>query len=390
MRKHTLVLTGDKALRYACEGLQEHLSLEARGYKCTTETLIEVLVAMTSQQMTLEQACATLPQAPDATTLRGYLNKQVTVERLSELEHEVNAALHTQLPPRLWRKSLDVAIDAHEQPYYGDTAQDKGLWVKGQRKAGTRRAYRIISAYVMQRGLRFTLSLVFVPYGTSVFKALQRLLELLQQLRLPQKCLWLDRGFASVEIMQYLATHHWSAVIACPIRGKLDGKGTRALCTGRASYVTEHTFESHGHQCHPAQLAVCRVFRNTRRRSRKRRKADWEVYILINITLTPQQVRPRYRHRFGIETSYRCANQVRGWTTSPNAAFRFLLLGLALYVYNVWVSLVWHSTQVPRKGGRYLDVARLRLSRLKRMLLHALEARYGSVTAITAPAAPLL
>jgi hypothetical protein len=391
MGKHTPILTDGKTLRQASEQLQDHLPLYANGYKCKTATLVDVLVAISSQQMTLEQACQALPDTPDPTTIRTYLNKQVTVAQLAELEEGVNAALQAQLPKRLWRKRLDVAIDVHEQPYYGHTAQEDGLWVRGQRKGGTSRLYRIASAYVVQRGLRVTLGVVFMPAGVAQFTALQTLLRRVQDLNLRIKCLWLDRGFASVDVMTYLDTHGWPAIIGCPIRGKPEGQGTRALCRGRGSYVTAHTFDNHQRdQTYTAQLAVCRVFRNTGRRSQQPRAADWEIYIMINITLTPQQVRARYRHRFGIETSYRCANQVRGWTTSPNPAFRFLLLGLALYMYNVWVALMWYYTQVPRKGGRYLDVALLRLSRLKRILLHALESRYGSVTSITAHAAPLL
>lgn len=391
MHKRTPILTDGKALSCACAGLQAHLSLCANGYKCKTEDLIQVLVAMTSQKLTLEQACAALPQMPDATTIRGYLNAQLSVAQLPALEGEVNAALQAQLPRHLWRKSLDVAIDVHDQPFYGRTAQEQGKWVKGQRKAGTRRAYRIASACVMQQGLRFTLSIVFMPHGVPLRDALERLLGQLRRLGLQIKCLWMDRGFASVEIMQYLDEQRWSAGIGCPIRGTSAGQGTRALCQGRASYVTQHTFEDHRHHnTYSASVAVCRVVRNTARRSQRRRKTDWEIYITINITLTPQQVRQRYRHRFGIETSYRCANQVRAWTTSPNPALRFLLLGLALYMYNVWVHLLGYYTQVPRKGGRYLDTARLRLSRLKRLLLQALESRYGAITAITAPAAPRL
>lgn len=390
MRKDTPILTDDKALSYVRDELQAHLPLHARGYKCTTETLIDVLVAMTSQGMSLEQACDALPESPHPSAVRGYLNEQISVEQLAEVENGVNAALHGQLPQQLWRKPLDVAVDVHEQPYYGRTSQEEGLWVRGQRKAGTRKSYRIASAYVMKRGLRFTLGVVFMPYGRTLCDALQALLAQVQRLELHIQCLWMDRGFASVAIMQYLATHGWSAVVGCPIRGKLEGYGTRALCRGRGSYVTQHTFTNRNHkQSYTAQLAVCRVFRYKRRHGKRRREGDWEIYIAINITLTPHQVRARYRHRFGIETGYRCANQVRGWTTSHNPAFRFLLLGLALYVYNVWVYLVWHYTQVPRRGGRYLDVALLRLSRLKRLLQQALEARYGSVTTITAHAAPI-
>jgi IS4 transposase len=61
--------------------------------------------------------------------------------------------------------------------------------------------------------------------------------------------------------------------------------------------------------------------------------------ILIELDLSPRQVRRRYRKRFGIESSYRCAGQVRGWTTLPNPAYRFVLIVLSFVLLNVWVHL---------------------------------------------------
>jgi IS4 transposase len=120
-----------------------------------------------------------------------------------------------------------------------------------------------------------------------------------------------------------------------------------------------------------------------------KRRATWLIYALIHIDLLPRQVRRLYRRRFGIETSYRCAAQVRGWTTSRNPAYRFLLLGLSFFVTNVWLHLRWLFTQVPRRGRRYLDVQRLQLARLAKFITRALERRYGCVRKITAPSAPI-
>jgi IS4 transposase len=55
---------------------------------------------------------------------------------------------------------------------------------------------------------------------------------------------------------------------------------------------------------------------------------------------------------------------VRGWTTSPNPALRFVLIGLSFVLLNVWVYLRALFTQVPRRGGRWLDTKRFQLNRL--------------------------
>ena len=80
----------------------------------------------------------------------------------------------------------------------------------------------------------------------------------------------------------------------------------------------------------------------------------WLLFILIQLELSPQRVRWRYRRRFGVESSYRSAGQVRGWTTSRNAAYRFVLIGLSFILLNIWLLLCWCYTQVPRRGGRWL------------------------------------
>ncbi len=138
-----------------------------------------------------------------------------------------------------------------------------------------------------------------------------------------------------------------------------------------------------------AELVVCRVFTTAKRTKRLKRRATWWIFILIQLDLSPRQVRRLYRRRFGIETSYRCAAQVRGWTTSSNAAYRFLLMALGLFLLNVWMILRWNFTQHPRRGGRKLDTRQFQLSRFAKFIVRALERHYGYVRSITAVAVPL-
>jgi putative transposase len=114
------------------------------------------------------------------------------------------------------------------------------------------------------------------------------------------------------------------------------------------------------------------------------------IFILVQLDLTPEQARERYRRRFGVETSYRCAGQMRGWTTSPNPAYRFVLIGLSFLLLNCWVLLRWLFTQVPRRGRRRLEAQLFPLWRFAKFLIRALERHYGCVNEIAAPAVPRL
>jgi putative transposase len=388
MTNDTLKLTDQQVLEYARAGLQEHLTLTAEGYKCTTEDLLDVLLGVGVKGGTIEAICADLVGTPDPETIRQYLNEQLTVETLPELGRNLNAALAAQIPRRVYRRACDIAIDFHDRPYYGRSSQEEGLWVRGKAKNGTTRFYRVATAYVILAGLRVTLAVGFFLPGNDTVTILGILLHRVKTLNIQVNRLFLDKGFAGIEVMDYLTQKGLSALIACPIRGRTGG--TRALCKGNKSYLTTHTFKSQNSGSFTADLAVCRVFTTAKRTGRMRRRADWMVFILINLDLSPRQARRTYRRRFGIETSYRCAGQVRGWTTSRNPAYRFLLIGLSFFLLNVCLCLRWLFTQVPRRGQRWLDVKRFELTRFANFVVRALERQYGYVDHITAPAAPRL
>jgi len=99
--------------------------------------------------------------------------------------------------------------------------------------------------------------------------------------------------------------------------------------------------------------------------------------------------RKLYRRRFGLETSYRWMRQVRAWTTSRNAALRFLLLSLGFLLVNLWVELRWRFCQIKRHGRRQLDLNRFRLQRMVGFLNRAIERLYVAVSFIMAEGPPL-
>ena len=388
MNKYNLTLTDKKVLTETHAMLSEHLELEADGYKCSSDDLYCVLLAVAANQGTIEAVCADLVGTPDPQTIRDYINEQICVEELAQLETQVNKALVQHLPPRVWRRPEDIAMDFHDRPYYGKKPQENGLWVRGRAKNGATRFYRIATAYVIRNGLRFTLGICFVLPEDTTVGVLEKLLKCVKGLHIQVHRLLLDRGFAGIEVQYHLEQQQIPALIACPIRGKKGG--TRGLCRGRKGYRTQYVFKNAKMKLsRTAELVVCRVFTTAKRTKRLKRRATWWIFILIQLDLSPRQVRRLYRRRFGIETSYRCAAQVRGWTTSSNAAYRFLLMALGLFLLNVWMILRWDFTQHPRRGGRKLDTRQFQLSRFAKFIVRALERHYGYVRSITAVAVPL-
>lgn len=382
-------LNDAEVLRRAQATLEKYLPLEADGYTVSSETLYQVLLGVVANKSTIEAVCAELADAPTGETVRGYINEQIKVEDLARLEQQLNAALAAHWPKKLRRGgAIEVAIDFHDRGYYGKTEQAAGLWVRGEARDGTTHFYRVATAYAIVRGQRVTLGLRFVLPEVKTVEVVADLWRGLRARALRIACFYFDKGFASVEVFEYLEKRQQPALIACPIRGKTGG--TRALCTGRKSYRTQHTFNRGRRAQFTANVVVCRVFTTARRTKRHKRKATWLLFVAICLDWPPERCRQQYRKRFGIETSYRLTNKLLGWTTSPNPAYRFLLLGLGFVLLNLWVHLCWQFTQVARRGRRGFAAALFRQQRFLNFLRHALEDIYGRVSEITAPAVPLL
>lgn len=386
MTNHTPKLTDHDVLRHARTRLRDHLPLQADGYVCTTDDLLQVLLGVAVNRATIQALCADLVGTPEPETIRRYLNAQLRVDELPALQDHINAALADAIPVHVWAQVHDVAIDFHDRPYYGKTPQADGLWVRGEASDGTTRFYRVATAYLMHNGIRITLALHFVLPEDDTVAVLDSLLGRLETLNLRAKRLFLDKGFSGTAVVAYLTQRQQPALIACPIRGKTGG--TRALCRGQSSYRTTYTFKAGSDAAFTAEVAVCRTVTSAKRTQRMQRRATWLIFILIHLDLSPQRARRLYRRRFGVESSYRCAGQVRGWTTSRNAAYRFVLIGLSFLLLNVWLVLRWQFTQVPRRGRRWLETQRFALSRFVTFVRRALERLYGAVHEIVAPAVP--
>jgi putative transposase len=388
MSLQTLKLT-DKMTRQATqERLASHLPIHAAGYECSTETVLDVLIEAAINRQTIETTCTQLDQIVDGETVRGYLNEQLRVNDLYGLEWDLNQSLAAGLPRRLRKTKLHLAIDFHDEPFYGHSPELVAYACRGEAKAGTTRFFRVATAYVIFKGLRLTLALALVRPTETTVEIVEGLLWQVQRLGLPIARLYLDKGFCSIPVLRLLQDKKLPALVACPKRGKQGG--VKGLCRGRASYQTEHTFKSQDYGSCKVPVTLVRTFTSHRRSKRKNRRGCWLAFVVLNCHLAPASVRTCYRRRFGIETSYRCMRQVRARTTSRNAALRFVLISLGFVLVNLWVELRWRFCQVKQPHGpRQIEAKRFELARMISFLQHAIEQVYGVVWFIEATVPPL-
>lgn len=364
--------------------LSHLLSNAMDGYFYDRQTVSDMVVKASVTGAAIEGTCRSMEDTPCGMTVRSYLNEELSVTQLPEIERKMQIQLQADLPRRLWKRPLDLAMDFHDEPFYGKDPTLCAYACRGEAHQGTTWFYRVATVYVIHHQIPYTLGIVFLLPEYSVLDVLKALLAQVEALKLCIRGLCLDKGFCCQAVITFLKDKPYETLIACPIRGKKNG--TRSLCKGRKSYFTPYTFYPGKPEAYTASLAVVRTYE----KHHAKRRAVWLLYVLVNVkTKNPQVIRSRYRARFGIETGYRCMRQTHTMTTSLNPALRFFLLGVAFLITNLWSVLRWRYCQRPRRGGRTVDKAAYELQRHRQFLAQFIDQRYHPTSCIYAQVAPL-
>jgi putative transposase len=118
---------------------------------------------------------------------------------------------------------------------------------------------------------------------------------------------------------------------------------------GKKSMTTTYTMNSQ--KSGPVTFALWIACRYQKGKAKKHGVAYLFFAVLGKCRSPILQVAEEYRHRFGIEASYRIMNAARAVTTSTNASLRLLLVAIAFILTNMWVWLKWNITLMSRRRG---------------------------------------
>lgn len=374
-----------------------NLPLEIDGRELDDECVWEILTYTSVNQATIESACHELHTAPSGNTVREHLAGALDDRRAQvvALEEQLNAALQTQLPRRVRRRlsqtRFEIAIDLHDVPYHGQPALDPTEVRRGPAKSGTTHFHSYATLAIVHDHRRYELALTFVWADDTMAQVVERLLAYKNRLKLRVRRAYLDKGFCGREVFATLRAHRLSYIIPIPVRGKKDPRGVYQsgigrLFTGRRSYYTRYTFNANLPAAYTTDVAIVRTYSAGRY---GRHCAAWFAYAVYGVThIPPHQIFTLYRRRFGVESGYRQLDQVRARTASSSPALRLLLVGLALLILNVYMTLrqVWLT--VHRHGSRVRRVW-LTLRRLALLFSRLVEQVFG-VTPIEQSLAPAI
>ncbi len=362
----TRTLASEQVVSAFCQAVLPYVPLALRQTRITATEIWHVLGYASVQGRSIEASCGELATAPSGNRLREVL--AAALPKAPVLQRRLNAALRGQLPPVLLKgqRSYALAVDCTLIPYHGKAEPTDPEVVRAQAKSGTHHFHGYATVSIVHDRQRYVVALRLLRAGETMVAIVRGLLDRVKRLQIRVRRVYLDKEFYSVEVLRTLARRQLSYVMPLPMRG-----GLRQRCQGPRSFYTAYTLQSQAHGKYPIRIAL--VKRNRRSR-RQRRVVRWFAFAVAGLPprMPPRQVFQIYRHRFGIETSYRQMNQVRARTSSRSATLRLLLVGLALVLVNLYVALR-HRWGTPLASGRGGVPQRLTLGRLARQLARGIE-----------------
>ena len=203
---------------------------------------------------------------------------------------------------------------------------------------------------VVVAGWRYTLAVTWVREKEKPAAVLERLWSQVTKSQIACKMVLLDRYFFTVPVLKWLQSHQLPFIIPVVMRGRKPKRGTKAkglrACRSWKAGTHDYTHRA-GDESVALQLVI--TYKTYRHRRTQKRGVKKMIFATWKVRLSPTAVRETYRTRFGIEASYRQLNQSRSRTSTRDPLYRLLLVGLSLFLRNVWQWLIQSAgTALPR------------------------------------------
>ena len=324
-----------------------HRHLPATDYKrsVTANQLLDliVLIATTGRTLTaVVRARFDFCHEIGRRALHAFLPPQHQLtEHMADLLHAI-----ADFSRRDRRRPWILAIDTHNVGYYGGR-NTLGI-LGGQKKQGTSYFFVYATAIRIHKRRRYTRGMLPQTQSMAPHLLVQTLLDQIRTRGILIRGVVLDSGFDSADTLLLLQERGLSYTVPLRRKGTTTNRRNAAFLLPSGTITTRSWKSEKTHREVTTAVLVWR--RSGEPRAKVFAFAGWGRQTAVSQHRRAWLARRRYRERFGIETSYRQKNQSRGWTTSRNAAYRFLLEGLAQALRQLWVRLTLAISRAWRRN----------------------------------------
>ena len=367
--KASLYLSAKGVQGLAQSWLAEAVPLADHGWKCTANVVWQVVLMAAACVTSLAAVCGRLKSAPCDEAVRKALRACLPKD-MAKLEADLQKSLSKGLDRSFFRKSWNIAIDLHLEPYYGEPLKNNKELYRSRSQSGTSTFHAYATACVVEHGRRYTLAITCVSGGEKLEAVLQRLLDRLQTLGVKTRKLLLDRQFFTSSVIALLKTKSLAFIIPIMLRGRKPKSGKNpkkdalpSLRSFKTRRPGRYNFTwTTGKETVAFQVVVSwkqYVYGKTGRRRKKTM-----LFAVSGVAGSPREIREQYRQRFGIESTYRQFHHAKIYTSTRDPLLRLFFAAVAFVLRNVWVWLHLHLLSENRGTHKELHLERLRFRRL--------------------------
>lgn len=301
-----------------------------------------------------------LDEAPSADTLLHYIKSQDREKMQEVFESQLKRSIQKLKRRRrkLW-KAVSIAIDWHDQMYYGD--HKKTSMVNGTKsKKGSSYAFQFLTVSLLVEGERLVVGVMPLDSRSELPTLTLIAMENLRELGVKISDVTVDAGFFSAEMIDFLKKelekNNLNYLIRMPINKKV--KRMKLWEGRRLTYVLEDKKRISSQPYPKVSFQVVVSYDRD-----KQRKDGEHHYVYLFATSFPydsQTILELYKNRWAIETGYRMYNQFLMKTTSRNYTIRLFYFLFACLMYNAWV--IYNNEQSRESGA-------IRVIQLKTILI---------------------
>jgi hypothetical protein len=184
-------INDEVVVKEAQRRLQAHLPITWEGNQYNPMHAWTVLIGASGMGASIAAVCREGRDAPSDNIVRETLTEQGWDDRIIETAcNDLLAHSARQCP---WKGCFPVAIDLHEEPFYGQPpADDPEVIRRGEAKAGTTYFHTFATAYVIRQHRRLTLAATRVRAHQSMLEVADRLRQRVEALGIEVQVYLLD------------------------------------------------------------------------------------------------------------------------------------------------------------------------------------------------------
>lgn len=246
-----------------------------------------------------------------------------------------DATLKEPRVARLWKKVVITATDQHDIPAKFKNI-DEECMDTGYPKGGTSKRIRYTTIKIVGGSAGLTLNIH--PTGKKYNKAdiVRHQLEEIRKLGVRSKLHLLDRGFYTSEVLLALINMDQRFVMPA-VKNKAIVRIIEDYARGTGKAVQRYTVRGKNGEVEITLVIVPKKNAKDTDPPKDRFLVFATNYSMREARTIIANIPIEYKKRWGIETGYRVAKQVRPFTCSRNMSVRLVLFFFTMILYNLWV-----------------------------------------------------